>query len=230
MLGVRFRFISCLLLASRRCVGVSTAQCAARSPLRSRPRRIRLRSSRRRHRHRSLPPAARIDSCRHSPAAGSAPRPRRTSTSPRSSSSTKRLKPPPLSAAAQLIKQHIEWRKLRNRDAERSAGEGGAGGQRKRRKPIWKSAETARALLRSFSCRMIALAPPEMKPYLLERKGACAGRVAAAARPTRDRTADAHTGKGKRASARRVSAPPRRCFPYPLALSVEAPGLGLPSP
>ena len=79
------------------------------------------------------------------------------------------LKPPPLSPAAEAQRQHIEWRKLRNRVQNEP-----------RVKAALAEADAARTDLERrkllaryyelFHARMIAIAPPDMKPYLLTRK------------------------------------------------------------
>ena len=80
------------------------------------------------------------------------------------------LKPPPLSPAAEAHRQHVEWRKLRNRVQNEP-----------RVKAALAEADAARTDLERrrllaryyelFHARMIALAPRNMKAYLLKRKG-----------------------------------------------------------
>ncbi|HSH39670.1 MAG TPA: hypothetical protein VK993_12910 [Chthoniobacterales bacterium] len=79
------------------------------------------------------------------------------------------LKPPPLSPAAEAYRRHIEWRKLRNKvqnDARVKAAEADADAAKtdlQRRKLLARYFEI-------YYGRMMAMASPEMKPYLLDRK------------------------------------------------------------
>ena len=79
------------------------------------------------------------------------------------------LKPPPLSPAAEAHRLHVEWRKLRNQaqnDPRVKAALAEADAARtdlQRRKLLARYFDI-------FHARMIALAPPQMKNYLLDRK------------------------------------------------------------
>ena len=79
------------------------------------------------------------------------------------------MSPPPLSAAAEAHRLHVEWRKLRNQaqnDARVKAALAKADAAR-------TDLERRRLLARYFEifhARMIAIAPPEMKDYLVTRK------------------------------------------------------------
>ena len=80
------------------------------------------------------------------------------------------LKPPPLSPAAEAHRLHVEWRKLRNRVQNEPGVKAALAKADAARTDLERRKLLAR-YYELFHARMIAIAPPEMKPYLLARKG-----------------------------------------------------------
>ena len=79
------------------------------------------------------------------------------------------MSPPPLSPAAVARQQHIEWRKLRNQ-VQNEARVKAALAEADAAKTDLQRRKLLARYIELYHARMIALAPPEMKQYLLDRK------------------------------------------------------------
>ena len=138
------------------------------------------------------------------------------------------LKPPPLSPAAEAYRLHVEWRKLRNRVQNDPAV-----------KAAFARAEAARTDLEKrkllaryhelFYRKMTAIAPPEMKTYLNDRKRE---QLAALPQPrVRPETAPPTPTPAKQAGSPSPSASPFAPYGTPTPTPSPSRGLfGLPRP
>ena len=79
------------------------------------------------------------------------------------------LKPPPLSHAAEAHRLHLEWRKLRNQVQNDPRVKAALAESEAARTDLQRRKLLAR-YIELFHARMIAIAPKEMKQYLLDRK------------------------------------------------------------
>ena len=79
------------------------------------------------------------------------------------------LKPPPLSPAAEAYRLHLEWRKLRNQVQNEPRLKAALADTEAARTDLQRRKLLAR-YIELYHARMIAIAPKEMKQYLLDRK------------------------------------------------------------